>query len=211
MRAVLAALVLLSLAGCTVVGIRSGTAEPPFEVVARLDDRTEVRHYAPRLAAETTVPGVPGARNDAFRKLAGYIFGGNRAERRIAMTVPVVVDEGQRIAMTVPVAVDETSSATTMRFYLPAELTLATAPVPNDPAVILVEVPPTFAAVRRFRGSTGRAAVARETAALLAALEGSDWHLAGEPVAYFYDPPWSLPPLRRNEAVVPVTPPADRS
>ena len=211
MRSLFAALALLTLAGCTVVGIRSGTEEPPFELVERFDDRTEVRRYGPRLAAETTVPAVPGARNDAFRKLAGYIFGDNRGERRIAMTVPVAVEEGQRIAMTVPVAVDEGTATTTMRFYLPSDLTPATAPLPNDADVRLVEVPASVVAVRRFTGSTGRDAVDRESATLLATLDAAGWDVVGEPVAYFYDPPWSLPPVRRNEVVVAVTPPADRS
>jgi hypothetical protein len=28
----------------------------------------------------------------------------------------------------------------------------------------------------------------------------------GPPFAWFYDPPWTIPVLRRNEVVVPVTP-----
>jgi hypothetical protein len=175
-------------AGCTVVGIRSGTEEPPFEVVDRLADDIEVRRYGPRLAAETAVPDRPGARKDAFRKLAAYIFGGNRGERRIAMTVPVAIDEG--------------GAETRMRFFLPAELSLATAPAPADAAVALVELPGEFLAVRRFTGATGRREVARETEVLLGALEASGWEATGEPVAYFYDPPWSLPAVRRNEVVV---------
>jgi hypothetical protein len=41
-------------------------------------------------------------------------------------------------------------------------------------------------------------------------LAGSKWQPQGEPVAWFYDPPWTLPPLRRNEAAVPVTDEATR-
>ncbi|TVQ29038.1 MAG: heme-binding protein [Geminicoccaceae bacterium] len=198
--------VALLLAGCTAFGVRSGTEEPPFEVLAALDGSTEIRRYGPRLAAETAVAAEPGARNAAFRVLAGYIFGGNQGERRIAMTVPVETQEpGQRIAMTVPVEVDEATGELRMRFFLPSEFTLDTAPLPNDPRVTLVELEPTTVAVRRFTGSTANTAVALETTALLAALDGSPWVALGEPVAYFYDPPWTLPPARRNEVVVPVT------
>ena len=62
----------LAVAGCSLVGIRSGTEEPRFEVVARLEDGVEVRRYGPRLMAETTVPGRDDseARGAAFRVLS---------------------------------------------------------------------------------------------------------------------------------------------
>lgn len=37
-------------------------------------------------------------------------------------------------------------------------------------------------------------------------LDGTNWTPSGAPVAYFYDPPWTLPFLRRNEVAVPVAP-----
>ena len=59
-------------------------------------------------------------------------------------------------------------------------------------------------AVLRYSGSRGAERVAVEGAALLAALEGSAWRPAAEPVSLFYDPPWTLSFLRRNEAAVSV-------
>jgi len=60
--------------------------------------------------------------------------------------------------------------------------------------------------VLRFTGSTAPQAVAAARARLLAALATGPWQPAGEPVAWFYDPPWTIPTLRRNEVAVPVTP-----
>jgi hypothetical protein len=37
-------------------------------------------------------------------------------------------------------------------------------------------------------------------------LPATRWEAAGEPVAWFYDPPWTIPALRRNEVAVPVAP-----
>ena len=204
-RSLVIALVTASATACTVVGIRSGTEEPAYELVDTLGEDVEVRHYAPRLAAETTVAAGPDARNDAFRRLAGYIFGGNQEARRIAMTAPVeTTSAGREIAMTVPVELDAAADQVRMRFFLPADLTLATAPVPNDPQVHLLEIPAQTLAVHSFTGGTSDAAVARAANRLATVLAASAWQPSGAAVAYFYDPPWTLPPLRRNEVVIQV-------
>jgi DNA gyrase inhibitor GyrI len=78
-------------------------------------------------------------------------------------------------------------------------------PTPNDAAVKLVEVPAETVAVLRFTGDRSPDAVASHTADLLRALEDTDWSPTGTPVAWFYDPPWTIPFLRRNEVAVPVT------
>ena len=65
----------------------------------------EIRNYGPRIAAETTVFGDEDkALSDGFRRLAGYIFGGNHGSAKIAMTAPVARQSGQKIAMTAPVS-----------------------------------------------------------------------------------------------------------
>ena len=76
------------LAGCSAFGVRSGTEQPAYEVVERIGDDVEIRRYGERLAAEVTVEAEDemAARNEAFRILADYIFGANRAAEEIAMT-----------------------------------------------------------------------------------------------------------------------------
>lgn len=194
----------LLLGACSAFGIRSGTEEPRHSTVERLGD-VEIRRYAPRLAAETVVPGdAYNARGEGFRRLAGYIFGGNAGRRRIDMTAPVAQSgAGERIAMTVPVAQEAGEGGWTVRFFLPAALT--DPPAPNDARVRVVPVPEETMAVLRFSGSATADAVVERTKALRAALSGTAWRPAGEPAAWFYDPPWTLPPLRRNEVAVPVS------
>ena len=86
-----------------VVGIRAGTEEPHY-LGEPLTDRVEIRRYGPRIAAETTVfADDQQARNTGFRRLAGYIFGGNQRQTKIAMTAPVA-QSSDKIAMTAPVA-----------------------------------------------------------------------------------------------------------
>jgi hypothetical protein len=197
----------IALFACSAVGVREAE-EPKYTVVAHLGD-VEIRQYAPRIAAETVVAaGEMDARSIGFRRLAGYIFGGNQGGARIAMTAPVAQDAaGTQIAMTAPVAqTRDAAGRWRIRFFMPASYTLATLPRPNDASVSLVTVPGETMAVLRFSGTTGTESVAAHTAALVKALQGSAWRPAGEPVAWFYDPPWTLPPLRRNEVAVPVSP-----
>ncbi len=59
-------------------------------------------------------------------------------------------------------------------------------------------------AVLRFSGGRGPGAVADRTAELLKTLRDNDIEPTGDAVAWFYDPPWTLPFRRRNEVAVPV-------
>ena len=124
----------LLLSACSVFGIRSGTEEPPHSLVERVGD-VEIRHYDARIAAETTVSGdAYAARGEGFRRLAGYIFGGNQGRARIAMTAPVAQSgaiAGERIAMTAPVAQAAAGDGAVIRFFLPAGFT--DAPTPSEP------------------------------------------------------------------------------
>lgn len=195
---------------CSTVGVRSGTEEPAFTEVERVG-AIEIRTYGERIAAETVVSGSSeAARNRGFQRLAGYIFGGNTTRSSIAMTAPVAqaADDrapgrSQSIAMTAPVAQGATGQdGWTIRFFMPAEYTMASLPVPRDPAVVLTVVPAETYAVLRFSGLGSARTVAEKQVELEGGLAGSSWVSQGEPVAWFYDPPWTLPPLRRNEVAV---------
>jgi hypothetical protein len=196
----------VALAACSVVGIRGGTEEPAYTVVQAIGPSLEIRHYGPRLAAETVVPGDEvAARSEGFRRIAGYIFGANHGAATIAMTAPVSTGPSETIAMTAPVAQAKTPEGWRVRFFMPAKYTLETLPRPNDPRVEIVTVPPETYAVYRYTGTISAADVAGAHAELTRLLAGTDYSRSGEILNWFYDPPWTLPPLRRNEAAVAVT------
>jgi len=189
----------------SVVGLRFGTEEPRY-TSEKVTHGLEIRNYGPRIAAETTVFGDEDkALSDGFRRLAGYIFGGNHGNAKIAMTAPVARQSGQKIAMTAPVSkTSGADGASVVRFFMPAGWTMDTLPAPNDDEVGLVTVPEETVAVLRFTGHRGSAAVAARTTELLDALKDTAFEPTGTPVGWFYDPPWTLPFRRRNEVAVPV-------
>ncbi len=194
----------------SVVGVRVGTEEPRFAVEQRVNG-LEIRRYDSRIAAQTTVTGAEEqALREGFQRLAGYIFGGNHAKSTIAMTAPVSRERGptpsgQRIAMTAPVSREATSDGSwVVRFFMPAQWTLDSLPEPDDRSVELVEVPPATFAVLRFSGDRGPRAVAARTDEVLHALPETGYEPTGPAVAWFYDPPWTVPCRRRTEIAVPV-------
>jgi hypothetical protein len=161
------------LTGCSVFGIRSGYEQPSYVLVGTLSDQIEVRRYAPRLAVETSVdiPDYDEARSAAFRPLFDYISGANRTNESLAMTAPAEAAlTSEKVTMTAPV---ETSRAGTgsmrMRFFLPAEFTLETAPEPIDPRVHLIEVTGQLQAVLRFSGFASEDAIAKDESSLTCA------------------------------------------
>jgi hypothetical protein len=194
----------------SIFGVRL-SEEPAYETMAVLGDRLDIRAYGPRVIAQTQIAATSreASASDAFSILADYIFGKNKAKTRIDMTAPVETLDPQRIAMTAPVETTTRGDRLTMRFFLPATLTLETAPVPLDSRIVLRETDPETLAVLSFSGSVDDASILarqqelqdRVTAATTA---GSLWRITGEPRTMLYDPPWTLPFLRRNEVAVPV-------
>ena len=187
------------------IGVRSGTEEPAFRLVERRGD-IEIRAYGARLAAETTVAAADEmqARSEGFRRLARFIFGANQPAAILPMTAPVA-QAGERIAMTAPVAAAGGGpDSWRIRFYMPAAYTPERLPRPNDPAVAIVTLTPEMVAVLRYAGVPTAAEAARQRATLLAGLAETGWQPVGAPFDWFYDPPWTLPGLRRNEAAVAV-------
>ncbi len=193
----------------SVVGYRNGVREPDHSA-ERLTRTVEIRRYGARIAAETTVAAdEAAARNTGFRRLARYIFGANHAQEKIVMTAPVAqqssAKRGEKIAMTVPESQESGGDGEwVIRFFMPADESLESLPKPDDAEVRLVNVPPQTIAVRRFTGSPTRRAVASQTAELMNTLRDIGFEAVDTPAAWFYDPPWTVPALRRNEIAVPV-------
>ena len=89
-----------------------------------------------------------------------------------------------------------------VRFTMPASYTMATLPRPRNSAVRLIEVPGKRYAVLVFSGLAGEEKVQEKTEELLAWVNTAHRSAVGTPQLARYNPPWTLPFLRRNEILV---------
>ena len=176
------------------------TEEPEYRIVRKLEG-IEVREYAAYTVAEIVVAGPAGdAGGQAFPILAGYIFGKNKGDRKIAMTAPVTqAAVPVKLEMTAPVTQAAAPGGFLVQFVLPKDVTLASAPEPLDTRVKLREEPPSRVAVIRFSGFWSESNYNEHLAKLQAALRAADLAWSGEPVYSRYNPPFTPWFMRRNE------------
>ena len=186
------------------------TEEPEYTVLTQVDD-FELRRYDPQIVAQTWVSGdQKQASNKGFKILADYIFGNNTApsgeSSKISMTSPVKMQpqtgESQKIAMTSPVAMQEQDGKWRVRFVMPSKYTMQTLPKPNNSEVSLIEIPMQTYGVIKFSGFTGEQKVADKTQALKTWMQDQNLKIVGDAEMARYDPPWTLPFMRRNEVMI---------
>lgn len=162
--------------------------EPAYEILATRGD-VEFRHYGPAIQAVTPMTSS----GSSFRRLAGFIFGGN--------------DSGEKIAMTAPVQENLTGGVRQMAFIMPAGYSMASLPAPEDPDVELRRVPARTVAVLRFSGWARAGKVQKMQRALAEQLAEAGIEPRGEWLLSQYNPPWTPPFMRRNEIWVEVDSP----
>jgi hypothetical protein len=194
----------LLLAGCSVLGKRTA-AEPPYTVLAGAGEY-EVRQYAGMVVAETVVEGeYARTSGPAFSRLAGYIFGKNRSKTKISMTAPVLQEQAsEKLAMTAPVIQEKKGTAWVMAFVMPEGSTLSSLPEPLDPSVTLRKVPARRIGVIRYSGMHSESNLESNAAKLAVWLESKGYRMISRPRAASYDPPWTIPFMRRNEVHIDV-------
>lgn len=185
-----------------VFGIRL-EEEPHYDILEK-DGDVEVRHYAPALLAEVTMPGSHDQALDAaFDVLAKYIFG-NNVEKGGAGSLPSS-PRGQNLPMTTPVLQSPQGAGWTVAFFLGNRLTPAEAPAPVDERIRLRVSPAHIVAVVRYSGNNDEAQREQARAELLAYLAKSTrWERDGSAYWAQYDQPFAIPFLKRNEAQVAV-------
>jgi hypothetical protein len=198
---------LVILAVILIAGILSGpimsNVEQARYTVVKSDGNIEIRKYPPMIVAETELPGErKEVISQGFRIIADYIFGNNISSSKVAMTAPVMQGQNEKIAMTAPVIQQGDSNGWTVRFVMPSQYTLDSLPKPNNPAVKLVEVPGKRFSVIRFSGIASSGMLQQKEDELRAYLDQNHLIAIGKPTYAFFNPPWTLPFLRRNEAMI---------
>ena len=192
----------LALAAASWGPIVSNVEQAKYTVVESAGN-FEIRDYEPMIVAETDVTGTrQSAIREGFRIIADYIFGNNLASRKIAMTDLVTQQTNEKIAMTAPVIQQGDGHTWQIRFVMPASYTMETLPKPKNMAVSLKETKGGRFAVIRFSGIPRHINLQCHTEKLQALIRARNLNATSPPIYAFYNPPWTLPPLRRNEILI---------
>ena len=180
------------------------TEEPSYRVITQ-SEPFEIRQYSPLIVAQVEVPGdLSEASSAGFRLIANYIFGNNIAVRDGVLNMAEPVPE--KIAMTIPVIAEGKGDKKTwlIQFVMPKQYTLDTLPKPNNPQVKLLAMGSQKIAVIRFTGFITDDKVQEKITELMAWIKSRNELPLGNPRLARYNPPWSIPWMRRNEILIPI-------
>ncbi|MCC5013553.1 MULTISPECIES: SOUL family heme-binding protein [unclassified Legionella] len=149
----------------------------------------EIRDYSGMIVAEVQVPGDrKDAANKGFRLLAGYIFGENESKNKIAMTAPVIQES--------------VGNEWKVRFIMPSYYSMERLPAPNNTAVKLTTMQGGRFVVIRFSGLANERNLKEHQQKLVDFVRTKKLKPISEPIYAFFNPPWTLPLLRRNEIMI---------
>jgi SOUL heme-binding protein len=165
--------------------------EPSYKLIKKTKS-IEIRQYQAFNLASTDISGnKEQALRRGFRRLAGYIFGKN--------------DKRQSLSMTVPVMLESHASDWRVSFMLPRIYALNSLPKPDDTSIFLhIQNQAIFAAIR-FSGQGQLNNFIEKRVVLEEFLTKNHCLNQGRVVYAFYNPPWTIPLLRRNEVWIELT------
>ncbi len=175
--------------GCSLFG--KGSEEQPTYQVILNEDNKEIRKYDSFIIAKTTISSnFKDAQGKGFRILAGYIFGKNKSQQKISMTAPV---------MTVPADKENW----TMTFSMPSKFTINTLPTPTDERIKIEKVEQRLFAAITYSGLWDESKNEEQAKKLKEWLKKyPEYELISPAMFAAYNPPWTIPFLRRNEMLI---------
>jgi hypothetical protein len=166
----------------------SNIEKQPYRLIQK-DKSFEIRYYGAATFAtiKSNATSYRELSSSGFRRIAGYIFGGNESSTKIAMTSPVHMDIS--------------AEGSSMSFVMPAKYNTRNLPKPNDASVEIHQSKPQYAAAIEFGGYVDDAALKKYTKQLQDKLQA----LNIKPIGHFrylgYNPPYQLI-NRKNEVIV---------
>ena len=167
--------------------------EQPAYSVLKKEGSIEVRAYQQMLLQSVAVSGDQyDALRNGFRPLVRYIGAKERDGEKISMTAPVMQ------------ILDDTKQEWIISFSMPSKYKEDSLPNPNNDMVFTEVVPPTVAAVVRFRGRANTELLGRKTAELMNWINEAGYVAREKPRYMFYNDPSTPPFLRRNEVLIAV-------
>jgi hypothetical protein len=163
------------------------TEQHPYKVIKKFD-KFEIRKYDPALFSSVKLnkKGYKESASEGFGILAGYIFGDNATNEKIAMTSPVVMELG------------DTSK---MLFMVPKNYTLKNLPTPKNGNIVFEKQEEKIMAAIRFDGWANDEKIEKYKSILMNELNKEKLNYSPKFIFLGYNPPYEVL-NRRNEVVV---------
>lgn len=164
------------------------TETQPYRII-KTEKEFEIRLYPPATIATISmdVKTYKELSNSGFRKLAGFIFGGNQEKKNISMTSPVHMD------------INEGKSS--MSFVMPANYDKDNLPKPNDSSIIIATTAQEYVAAIEFGGYANDQEIKMYTSKLESALKANGIEYFGNFRFLGYNAPYQFWG-RKNEIIV---------
>ena len=176
--------------GLLIVSFTSKNIETPKYKVIKTYDEVEVRLYPKMVVAKTNLAdkSFDNQGSNGFRTIAGYIFGGNEKNEKIAMTAPVVMNMGD---------------SASMYFVMPKSYDKSELPTPNSKNVQIVEVAEKTLAVISYGGFSSDEKIEKHRKQLEVILKKNKIQTKGAYMYMGYNAPWDII-NRKNEVAIEV-------
>ena len=166
------------------------TEEQKYTVILK-DQDFEIRFYPSAMVAtiNSNAKTYKELSGPGFRKLAGYIFGGNETNTNISMTSPVHMEIND--------------SVSSMSFVMPSSYNQENLPKPNNPNVIIQKTAEEYVAVIQFGGYASDKDMISYAEKLQGILKEKGITTYGHARYLGYNPPFQIV-NRKNEIIVSV-------
>ena len=160
---------------------------PKYRVIKKLGE-VEIREYPSLILAQTALKksDYDEEGSNGFRTVAGYIFGGNKSQQKIAMTAPVIMTMGDSASMS---------------FVMPSEYNMQDLPAPSNNQVKLIQENAKILAVIRFGGYSSSEKIQKYADQLYLELKNNKLETRGKLLYMGYNAPWDVT-NRRNEVAI---------
>jgi len=167
----------------------TGKTEEQKYTVVHKESEFEIRFYPSATLAtiNSTAKTYKDLSGPGFRKLAGFIFGGNEGQKQISMTAPVHMD------------INDTLS--TMSFVMPSDYNEQNLPKPLNSEVSIKTTNEEYVAAIKFGGFASEKEIKYYSEMLKKLLADKEIKTIGNFKYLGYNPPYQLIG-RRNEIVI---------
>lgn len=162
--------------------------KPAYTVERTLENNVEIRLYSNMVVAKMDLEGASfdNYGSQGFRSIASYIFGNNQSQQKIAMTSPVIMEQGEEASM---------------YFVMPKQYAKSDLPTPNSSKVKIDEVSAKRLAVVRFGGWANDKRIEKHQQELIQQLDKEKIAYKKPFLFMAYNAPWDVFG-RRNEVAV---------